>query len=137
MPQLKLSQIQDKSVRFDVRQGVEFPIEVAWLDLDEDGAEVPTDISDRTFISQIRTDYFEENGRVVVDFDTVPDANGNVYVIDVDEATVTHTVSAATSQSLTPEVEYFFECKMLDAGGDAVESFQAVIVAHADVARAV
>ncbi len=136
MSQLNLSQIQDKSVRFDVRQGVEFPIEVAWLDL-EDDVEVPTDISDMTFVSQIRTDYFEDNGRIVVDFDTTPDADGNVYVIDVDEATVTHTVSDATSQSLTPEVEYFFECKMLDAADNAIESFQAVIVAHKDVARAV
>lgn len=126
-----LSLIQDKEVRYVVRQGVSFNIVIEWLNDDL----TASDISDNTFVVQIKDNYANKDGSLLASITDTPDANGNVLAIDVPTAKVTCSVTTEQTLLFNPGQSYYFEAKMYAINGEAIDSFQAFIMTAPDVVR--
>lgn len=134
MAQIDISTIQNKSCRIEFRQGVGLIIDLAFMD----GDEVPiTDFDGLSFVIQLRTDFIENDGELVIDFLSGSESGPDYYAVDNDNARVTLYISDDTSESLTSNVLYHLECKVLDADEKAVDSIQMSILPRPDIARTV
>lgn len=133
MAAIKISNIQDKDIDLELRQGNAFVLTIDYFA--PDGV-TPDDITGYTFFSQIRTDTADKSGTVIHTFSTTPDANGNKYVVTLLTARTEFFLSDELTRSLKPEKTYYFESKTRDAGGNPIDSVVLELKTKAEYARA-
>jgi hypothetical protein len=118
--------IQNRVVRYEIRQGIQWPLVLQWLEAD--GVTPQEDFTDYTWMSQLRDKAVSDGGEIEIEFETTPDADGNVLELDDAEAYTTFIFSEVTTAELIADHEYIFETKMINAAGKPVDGFQAIII---------
>jgi hypothetical protein len=141
-----LSLIQSREIEITVPQGVAFTFGLAFKQVvrDENGVIVkvknlptyePMDISGMTFLNQIRTNFYDENGVLKLEL-TTDNVGGNYAVVNTETSRIDFFISATFARTLKKDNPLYFESKMLLAG-EPVRRVQAKLIPSQDIARPV
>jgi hypothetical protein len=129
---------QTTPVVMNIYQGRDLMFTTTFVSRDEDTlVDTPIDFTGYTAYAQIRDDYYEDGGTLLLELTETPDADGNSLTIIDADGQVNVRIDRVLTETLSARRRYYFELKMTSGAGNKTFGVIAKLRVKKEVARLV